>query len=114
MVNVRLRRGSPLPRAMLFGIFGIVIGMIGLVWTRHEITRLRYRLGELTHERATLDAELEKLRIEVAATSSPQRVEQRALRLGLRYPEPGQVIHLGSAPALPVVSAGEGSAAVAR
>jgi cell division protein FtsL len=114
MVNVRLRRGSPLLRAVLFGIFGIVVGMIGLVWTRHEITRLRYRLGELTHERAALDAELEKLRIEVAASSSPQRVEQSALRLGLRYPEPGQAIHLGSADALPAVSAAEAPAAVAR
>jgi cell division protein FtsL len=114
MVNVRLRRGGPLLRAVLFGMFGLVIGMIGLVWTRHEITRLRYRLGELTHERAEVDAEVEKLLIEVAAASSPQRIEQRASRLGLRYPEPGQVIHVGTAPARPEVGAAATPEAVER
>jgi len=113
MVNVRLRRGSPLLQAVLFGIVGVVVGMIGLVWTRHEITRLRYRLGEVTQERSALRAELEKLRIEVAATSAPERIEQRALRLGLRYPEPGQVIHLG-ADAQPEVAAGPPPAAGTR
>ncbi len=114
MLNVRLRRGSPLLRALLCGMLGLVVGMIGLVWTRHEITRLRYRLGEVTQERALLDAELEKLRIEVAATSAPQRIEQRALRLGLRYPEPGQVIRLDSAPSRPEVGAAQAPAAVER
>jgi cell division protein FtsL len=114
MVNVRLRRGGPLLRAVLFGMVGVVAGMGGLVWTRHENTRLRYRLGELTQERASLEAEIEKLRIEVAATSAPHRIEQRALALGLRYPAPGQVIQLGGRAARPQVAAPPAQSGVAR
>jgi cell division protein FtsL len=68
--------------------------MMALVWTRNEITRLRYRLADVAEQRAVLRAEIEKLEIELAALGSPRRIEARALALGLRYPQPGQVIHL--------------------
>lgn len=94
MVNVRLQRSGPWARALLYGTAGAVLGMMALVWTRNELTRLRYRLGDLAEQRAALNTEIEKLEIEVAALGSPQRIEARALALGLRYPQPGQVIHL--------------------
>jgi cell division protein FtsL len=68
--------------------------MMALVWTRNELTRLRYRLGDVAERRAAIHAEIEKLEIEVAALGSPRRIEARAVALGLRYPQPGQVIHL--------------------
>lgn len=94
MVNVRLQRSGPWARALLYGTAGAVLGMMALVWTRNEITRLRYRLADVAEQRALLHAEIEKLEIELAALGSPRRIEARALALGLRYPQPGQVIHL--------------------
>ncbi len=94
MVNVRLQRSGPWARALLYGTAGAVLGMMALVWTRNELTRLRYRLGDLAEQRALLHAEIEKLEIELAALGAPQRIETRALALGLRYPQPGQVIRL--------------------
>ncbi len=95
-MNVRLQRGGPWARALLYGAAGAVLGMMAVVWTRHEIQSLKYRLGDQARQRAALHSEIEKLEIEAAALASPRRIEERALALGLRYPQPGQVIHLGA------------------
>jgi cell division protein FtsL len=94
MVNVRLRRRGPLFVWGLAVVVGGLLAAAALVWTRTEITRSRYRLTRLLERRANLEAEVEKLRIEAAALSAPDRVERRALELGLRYPEAGQVVLL--------------------
>jgi cell division protein FtsL len=67
-----------------------------LVFARTEITELRYRLTDLVEREAELRADVEKLRIEAAALSAPERIEPRALALGLRYPKAGQVLALES------------------
>jgi cell division protein FtsL len=94
MVNVRLRRRGPLFAWGLAVVIGGLLGAAAVVWARTEITGARYRLASLVERRADLEAEVEKLRIEAAALSAPERVEPRALELGLRYPESGQVVLL--------------------
>ena len=114
MVNVRLQRSGPWARALLYGTAGAVLGMMALVWTRNELTRLRYRLADLAQQRGALHAEIEKLAIEQATLGSPRRIEARALALGLRYPEPGQVVHLGGRAAPEAQVAAAPRAVVAR
>jgi cell division protein FtsL len=94
MVNVRLRRRGPLFVWVLAAVAGGLLGAAAVVWARTEITGSRYRLTSLLDRRAALEAEVEKLRIEAAALSAPERVEPRARKLGLRYPEAGQVVPL--------------------
>jgi cell division protein FtsL len=65
-----------------------------VVWTRTEITTLRYRLTRLLEQEATIRAGVEKLKIEEAALSSTARVESEAGALGLIDPRPARVIHL--------------------
>lgn len=93
-MNDRRRPSGPLLRVALAATLGLVVGASALVWTRSEITRLRYRLADVETRRVTLEREVEKLRIEAAALSAPEKLEQRARELGLRYPAAGEVLHV--------------------
>ena len=93
-MNVRLRRRGPLFAWVLAAVAGGLLGAAAVVWARTEITGSRYRLTSLLDRGAALEAEVEKLRIEAAALSAPERVEPRARKLGLRYPETGQIVPL--------------------
>ena len=91
-MNARLRRSGRLQRALIAIALGGLVGASALVWTRTDIISTRYRLGVLMERQAELAVQVEKLTVEVAALSTPDRIERRALKLGLRYPEPGQVL----------------------
>ena len=93
-MNARLRRGGSGIRALLSAIFGVVLGAAILVGVRTEITSLRYELHSLRDDEARLRSEVEKLRVEAAVLTAPERLEARALELGLSYPRPGQVVSL--------------------
>ncbi len=93
-MNARVRRGGPLARTMVATAIGVGIGAGLLVWTRTEILSLRYDLARAVHAAANLRKDVEKLRVERAALSTPERIEPAARKLGLRYPQPGQVIRL--------------------
>ena len=93
-MNTRLRRGGPLLRILLATAVGISIGLGVLVWTRTQIVSLRYSLTRLAERESQLRGEVEKLRVEAAALSGPQRIETKARSLGLRYPGPRQVVRL--------------------
>jgi hypothetical protein len=94
MVNIRLQRGGPVLRILLATALGLSIGAGVLVHTRTEIISLRYRLSSLLNLEAELLSDVEKLRLEAAALASPQRLEGKALALGLRYPTTGQLLSL--------------------
>lgn len=96
-MNARLRRGGPVLRCVVATAIGLGLGAGALVWTRTEFTSLRYERAELLEQKARLRIEVEKLRVESAALSTHERIERRALALGLRYPQPGQVIRPGVA-----------------
>jgi cell division protein FtsL len=91
-VNVRLRRSGPLARLLWFTALGLLIGAGVIVWARTEVTRLRYQLMQAYETETLLRDEVEKLRVEAAALAAPERLVKEALALGLRYPEPGQVV----------------------
>jgi len=93
-VNARLQRGGSWLRLAVGTALGVVLGAGSLVWTRTEILSLRYELSGLLTEETRLRSAVEKLRLEAAALSAPERIESRARALGLRYPQSGEVIHL--------------------
>jgi cell division protein FtsL len=66
------------------------------LWTRVEVTAMRYRLMELRAERDALLEQQKSLRLERSALRSLPRVEQLAReRLGLQPARPDQVYTLG-------------------
>jgi cell division protein FtsL len=97
-VNTRVRHASPWLSWGLLSAAGLAVGAAALVWTRTEILSLRYEQSHLLSREAGLRADVEKLRVEEAALSAPERIERRARKLGLRYPVAGQVLREGDAP----------------
>jgi len=95
-VNSPVRAGGALQRALVATAIGVLLGAGALVWTRTEILSSQYQLALLVDFEAELRAEVEKLAVEVAALSSPARVERQALALGLRNPSPGQVVRVAA------------------
>ncbi len=93
-MNVRLQTGGRLLALLGPGVV-MLAAAIGLsVWARTEVTAFRYRVTHLLHREADLRSDVERLRIEVAALSSPERIEREARRLGLTHPRPGQLVLL--------------------
>lgn len=93
-MNTQVRNGGRLQRALVATAIGVLLGAGALVWTRTEILSLQYHLTRLVDREAELRGEVEKLAVEVAALSAPERVERQARALGLREPQPGQVLRL--------------------
>ncbi len=93
-MNARVRRGGPwLPWALATAA-GLVLGAGALVFTRTEILSLRYEQSHLLDRQGELRDQVERLRVEEAALSAPDRIEARARALGLRYPTNGQVVRV--------------------
>lgn len=61
---------------------------------RLEITRLRYDLSSLYSQREALGAEISRLEVEMAAQAAPRRIEERARKMGLVYPDRESIIVL--------------------
>jgi cell division protein FtsL len=95
-VNTQVRRGGPVQRALVATAIGVLLGAGALVWTRTEILSVRYHLARLFDSEAELRAEVEKLEVEVAALGAPARIERQARALGLREPQPGQVVRVAA------------------
>jgi hypothetical protein len=81
-------------RVLLAAVVGVVLAAAALVGVRTEITSLRYELGGLRKEHTRLWGDVEKLRVEAAVLTSPERLEADALAIGLTHPVSGQVISL--------------------
>jgi len=93
-VNARLRGGGTSLRIALAAAVGIVCGAGLLVWSRTELMTLSYDLTHLVEQEGALRRDVEKLKVESAALSARERIESRARRMGLRYPQPEQIVHL--------------------
>jgi len=94
MLNARLRKRSPWFGALVALALGAIAASGVLVYVRTHLTSMRYELGRrVSHEHA-LSREVERLRVEAAALAAPERIEPRALELGLIYPAPEQVVTL--------------------
>jgi hypothetical protein len=108
-VNVRLRKGERLLPLLGPAVIALAIASGLVVWTRLEITSLRYQMAELLGRESEVRGKVEKLRIEAAALGSPERIERMGRARGLTEPRPEQVLvlsrHEKPAEALPDVAA---------
>jgi cell division protein FtsL len=94
VLNSRLRKQSPWTGALIALALGAIAASGVLVYVRTHVTSMRYELGRrVSHEHA-LSLEVERLRVETAALAAPERIEPRALELGLSYPTPDQVVSI--------------------
>ncbi len=94
MLNSRLRKQRPWFGAGVALALGFIAASGVLVYVRTHVTSLRYELGRRVSHEHELSLDVERLRVEVAALAAPERIEPRALDLGLIYPAPEQVLSL--------------------
>ena len=94
MLNSRLRRSGPWFQVLLALALGVIAASGGLVYVRTRLTSLRYELGRRASQEHALSLEVERLRVEAAALSAPERIEPRARAIGLTYPKPEQIVAL--------------------
>ena len=94
MLNARLWQRSRWLYPILACAVGAVLGALLLVVVRTEVTSLRYELGRLQAVEAGLEDQVQRLGVVAAALRAPERIAPRALKLGMAYPEPGQVLSL--------------------
>jgi cell division protein FtsL len=93
-MNVRLRTTGRLVPLLVPTLIVAVAASGVVVWARTEMTALGYRIALSLEEETELRSEVEKLRVEVAALSSPDRIERQARAAGLVDPRPGQIVTL--------------------
>jgi cell division protein FtsL len=94
MLNSRLRKQGPWFSALVALALGAIAASGVLVYVRTHVTSMRYELGRRVSHENELSLEVERLRVETAALAAPERIEPRALELGLIYPAPDQVVSL--------------------
>jgi cell division protein FtsL len=81
--QVDLRRWGV--RTLLFS-FCLVSALL-LTASRLEITRMRYQLSTLDHQRQTLLADVARLEVESASLAAPRRIESLAKGMGFVQPD---------------------------
>jgi len=88
----RFRAGAS---AVLVVLCAVVVAAGGLfyVWQRYQFTKLGFEVARLRERKAQLEAQLEPSQVEVDYLSRLERIDALARqRLGMRPPEPGQII----------------------
>lgn len=83
------------------------LGLIGLlllfVWERVDIVRVGYHVEQLKARKIALQREQDELRVKVSALTAPDRLARTATeKLGMVPPQPGQVILVNAADAMPM------------
>ena len=74
-------------------LFGIVL-VVGLAFLAYS-SQINYRINETEQNIAKLENEIENLNLEIAANSSPEIIEKKAIEeLGMEYPNASQYIYL--------------------
>lgn len=72
-------------------LYLLAVPLLGRVWLEAEAAAAGYRLRALHQDVAHLEQERQRLRIQLAALTSPQRLERMATQLGLRPPTPHEL-----------------------
>ena len=79
---------------------GVLVFLFVLLfaWQHFQCVRYGYQVEQYKAERATLEEQNHRLRLEQAALADPQRIDTLArTRLGMVSPSPDQLIQLGDA-----------------
>ncbi len=87
-----LRRG-----VALLGVSALIVALlIGFfyVWNRMKIVQVGYEISTLENRNKELKNRKRELLLEIASLESPQELEKKAVRQGLRFPAIGRVIHV--------------------
>lgn len=87
-----LRRG-----AAFLGVSALIVALfIGFfhVWNRMKIVQVGYEISTLDNKNKELKNRKRELLLEIASLKSPQELEKKAVRQGLRFPAIGRVIHV--------------------
>ena len=80
-------------RSVLAGmLIGLGCTCLFFVWLKLDIVRVGYAIERLEKRKATVVREHESLQLQWSQLTSPQKIAQGAKQLGLRAPEPGQVV----------------------
>lgn len=85
------------PRLLsLLGFIGLLLVVsLFFVWSRLQVLHLEYSMSSLEGTIRAAEQESSRLRLEAASLRHPGRIEQVArLELGLRQPDPSQVINV--------------------
>jgi len=91
---VRRTRRARVRRAVTVAVVLIACGLAH-VWVRLQVTELGYALNTTSDIVARLEREQRELEAELAMLTAPQHLAEEAhRRLGMREPEPGQVVVL--------------------
>jgi cell division protein FtsL len=105
----RLRRQELVERRALRLIFlGLVIlSLAGLLYLTQAsaVTTTTYEIQELQRQKQRLQRRRDHLRAEIAALTSPERVEARARALGFRAAPPAEFLAVTEVPVLALSSA---------
>lgn len=76
---------------------GIVL-VVGLAFLAYG-SQINYRINDTENKIAKLENEIENLNLEIAANSSPEIIEEKAIEdLGMEYPDASQYIYLDRVP----------------
>jgi len=80
---------------------GILVFLSGLLlsWQHLQCVQAGYEIVQLKTQRAALEEQQHRLRLEAAALTDPQRIDKLVRNLGMISPRPQQVIHLEDAEA---------------
>jgi len=93
-VNSKKRGGARIFRFIVIGLL-FMTAPLTFVWFRIGITNIDYQIAGEMNRRDILLEENKKLKVEIATLKSPRRIESIArAKLGMHYPERGQVIFL--------------------
>lgn len=79
-------------RALLFSF--CMASALLLTASRLEITRMRYQLSALDHQRQMLAADVARLEVESASLAAPRRIEGLAKTMGFVQPDRDTVVVL--------------------
>ena len=76
-------------------VLAVVVGALGVVWSRHLHRQAYIQLSALEHERDELNIEFGRLQLEQATWSEANRIEQvAATRLGMKFPDDADIVVL--------------------
>jgi len=84
------------PWLLGLAIWLLIVGCAVLfVWTRIEVTRLEYRISQLSSTKRQLEQTHKKLALEKASLEDPGRIERIARqKLNMQDPRPQQIVDI--------------------
>jgi cell division protein FtsL len=87
-----VNRPERLTVPVLITLCAATAGVIAMARVRTEHDTRNIELTRLRGQIATVNREIEGLRLEVAQKLAPERLERRARQMGMVYPSPDQII----------------------